>query len=67
LTDELVAWADVIFVMERMHRAKLLARHQRELKNKRVVVLGIRDDYGFMDPRLVSLLRKKIRPWLPTQ
>ena len=67
LTDELVDWADVIFAMERRHRTKLLARHRRALKDKRVVVLGIRDDYGFMDPRLVSLLRTKMRPWLEFQ
>jgi predicted protein tyrosine phosphatase len=65
LTDELVDWADVIFVMERPHRAKLLARHRRVLKDKRVVVLRIRDDYGYLDPQLISLLRTKMRPWLP--
>ena len=65
LTDELVDWADVVFVMQRAHRAKLLARHRRVLRDKRVVVLGIPDDYGFMDPQLISLLRTKMRPWLP--
>lgn len=65
LTDELVDWADMIFVMERAHRTRLLARHRHMLRDKRVVVLGIRDDYGLMDPRLVSLLRSKLRRWLP--
>ena len=48
-----------------MHRAKLLVRHRRVLKDKRVVVLGIRDEYGFTDPRLISLIQTKVRPWLP--
>lgn len=65
LTDELVAWADVIFVMERAHQKKVQTKHRAALGGKRVVVLGIPDDYAFMDPALVALLQTKMRPWLP--
>ncbi len=37
-----------------------MAKHQRALNNKRVVVLGIRDDYALMEPLLVSLLWTKL-------
>lgn len=65
LTDELVAWADFIFVMERQHRNKLQSKHRAALRDKRVVVLDIPDEFDFMDPALVHLLRVKMRRWLP--
>jgi predicted protein tyrosine phosphatase len=65
LTDELVACADFIFVMERQHRNKLQRKHRAALKDKRVVVLDIPDDFEFMDPGLVRLLRTKMLRWLP--
>ncbi|WP_296721928.1 hypothetical protein [Erythrobacter sp.] len=65
LTEEQVAWADIIFVMERAHRRKLQTNYRLALKDKQVVVLGIPDEYGFMDPPLVALLHSKMRRWLP--
>lgn len=65
LTDELVEWADFIFVMERQHRAKLQRKHKVALRDKRVVVLDIPDEYDFMDPALVRLLRARMSRWLP--
>jgi predicted protein tyrosine phosphatase len=35
------------------------------LKGKRVVCLNIPDNYRFMDPQLVKLLRVKVAPHLP--
>lgn len=64
LTGELVAWADVIFVMEKTHRAKLSKRFKRHLK-ARVICLDIPDDYAFMDPALVTLLKARVAPHLP--
>ncbi|HRJ63863.1 low molecular weight protein tyrosine phosphatase family protein [Brevundimonas sp. UBA2416] len=57
---ELVEWADVIFVMERAHRAKLQRRFRAQLKRARVICLDIPDDYAFMQPELVALLEKKV-------
>ena len=64
LTGELVAWADLIFVMEKTHREKLSRRFRRHLK-ARVICLNIPDDYAFMDPDLVTLLRTRVPPHLP--
>jgi predicted protein tyrosine phosphatase len=64
LTGELVAWAEVIFVMEKTHRAKLSKRFKRHLK-ARVICLDIPDDYAFMDPDLVTLLHARAGPHLP--
>ena len=60
LTSDLVEWADVIFVMERVHGSKLKERFGPQLKGKRVVCLGIPDKYAFMDPALVRLLNKQV-------
>jgi predicted protein tyrosine phosphatase len=63
LTGELVEWAQIIFVMERAHRNKLTKRFKRHLK-ARVICLNIPDDYAFMDPELVNLLRARVAPHL---
>ncbi|MBT1158265.1 low molecular weight protein tyrosine phosphatase family protein [Aminobacter anthyllidis] len=59
LTPELVAWADIIFVMEKTHRTKLQKKFAKALK-ARVVCLDIPDDYAFMDPALVALLEERV-------
>ena len=64
LSAELLKWADLIFVMEKAHKAKLSARFKDYLGGKRVVCLGIPDNYKFMDPALVKLLRVKVTPHL---
>ncbi|WP_374596544.1 phosphotyrosine protein phosphatase [Brevundimonas sp.] len=60
---ELVEWADIIFVMERAHRAKLQRRFKAHRKRARVICLDIPDDCTFMQPQLVALL-KKVGPFL---
>jgi predicted protein tyrosine phosphatase len=65
LTPELVQWADIIFVMETTHRTKLNSRFGSYLKNKHVVCLDIPDEYQYMDPELVRLLRARVSSFLP--
>lgn len=64
LTADLVSWADIIFVMEKAHRAKLQKRFKASLKKARVICLDIPDDYEFMDPVLVSLLETRVPGYL---
>ncbi|OOG47583.1 low molecular weight protein tyrosine phosphatase family protein [Polaromonas sp. A23] len=64
ISAELVGWAQLIFVMETTHKTKLSARFKSELSGKRVVCLGIPDNYQFMDPALVKLLKLKVTPHL---
>ena len=56
LSPEQIAWADIIFVMERSQRTKLSKAFRKHLKGKRVVCLDIPDNYALMDPELVRLL-----------
>lgn len=65
VTGELVEWAELIFVMEKSHRAKLSKRFKKQLGGRRVVCLDIPDDYDFMAPELVALLKRKVSPLLP--
>ena len=60
VTEELLAWADLVLVMERRHRTKLQARFRRALGRCRVVSLDIPDRYGLMDPALVRLLEERV-------
>ena len=66
VTTELLEWADLIFVMERAHRSKLSAKFKAHLGNKRIVCLEIPDDYEFMDPELIRLLKVKVPSHLPS-
>lgn len=65
LTPELLEWADLIFVMERAHKEKLSRAFKPHLLGKRVICLNIPDNYKFMDPALVKLLRTKVSGFLP--
>ena len=62
---ELIEWAEMVFAMENSHRNKLRQRFGKLLDTKRLVVLNIRDDYDYMQPELVAILKKKVPPHLP--
>ena len=63
-TAELVGWADLIFVMEKVHRSRLQRRFRKHLR-ARVICLDIPDDYAFMDEALIALLKARVTPHLP--
>jgi predicted protein tyrosine phosphatase len=65
LTAELVVWADVILVMEPRHRARMARVFGPQLRGRRVVCLGIADDYGYMDPELIRLLWERVPRAIP--
>ncbi|MEH1770770.1 low molecular weight protein tyrosine phosphatase family protein [Nostoc sp.] len=64
LSTEAIQWADIIFVMEKSHRNKLSKNFQPFLKDKRVICLDIPDDYKYMEPALIELLKQKVLPLL---
>ena len=59
-----IRWANVIFVMEKKHKQRLVAQFSRVLIGKEIVVLDIPDDYQYMDPDLIEILRCKVEPYL---
>jgi predicted protein tyrosine phosphatase len=64
LTGEQVQWADTILLMEEAHRRRLKQKFAGLLKGKRVEVLGIPDVYGYLDERLVKLLRERCERYM---
>ena len=64
LTRELVAWADIIFVMEEWHRKQLSKKFGDDLEGKKIVCLNIPDEFEFMDATLVSILKSKVPGFL---
>jgi len=65
VTPELIAWADIIFVMEEDHRAKLNKMARSLVKDKRVVCLGIPDHYCRGHPELIDLLWERVPKSVP--
>lgn len=63
---EILEWADVIFVMEKTHRNKLQKKFRAFLKNQRLICLNIPDEYDYMEPALVELLKARVGPYLRT-
>lgn len=66
VSAEMIEWADIIFVMEKSHKTKLSKNFQPLLKDKRVICLNIPDEFEYMNPALVDLLKKKVLPLLGT-
>ena len=64
LSAEQLEWAELVFVMEPVHRRRLQQRFAPWLRGKRVICLDIPDDYDFMQTELVELLRRKVGAYL---
>src|SRR5689334_7750223 len=59
--EELLDWADVIFVMEEPLITALRRRFPASLNNKSLVCLNIADEYQYMQPELCAILVEKLR------
>lgn len=59
-----IQWADVVFVMERKHKSRLLADFARLLSHKPLHVLDIPDEYQYMDAELVQMLEQSVAAFL---
>lgn len=60
VTDCHLGWADMIFCMERKHADRLREQFAGEIGDKLLIILRIPDEYTFMDPALVELLREEL-------
>lgn len=63
LTAADLHWADVVFVMEAKHRTRITNSHRDALHDTPLHVLDIPDDYQFMDPELIDLLRDRVESY----
>jgi len=64
LSSDQIAWANIIFVMEKAHRNRLSTKFRSFLNGKRIICLDIPDDYEYMQPELIKLLEAKAGKFL---
>lgn len=67
VSEKLVSWAELVFVMEKRHRSRLREAFPAAMQGKEVVILEIPDDYEYMDPELVQMLEVSVRPYLDAE
>ena len=64
LNTELIRWADMILVMENRHRVAIETHFGDEIVNKKIIDLDIPDNYYYMEPKLVAIIRERADPFL---
>lgn len=64
VTEGLLGWSDLIFVMEKRHREILQRKFSETLANKRLICLHISDDYGYMNAELIDILKAKLSNYI---
>lgn len=55
-----ISWSTHIFVMEKKHKQRLVAKFTRLLDYKKIIVLDVPDEYKYMDKDLVEILDDSI-------
>lgn len=60
LSQELLDWADSIVVMEKHHRSKIRKLYPDIYDSKKIVCLYIPDDYEYMQPELINILKYRV-------
>jgi predicted protein tyrosine phosphatase len=60
LTSDMIKWADIVFTMENSHQEKIKKRFKNLLKGKKIICLDIPDEYDFMQPELIEILKEKV-------
>jgi predicted protein tyrosine phosphatase len=61
LDRELLEWADQVFVFERRQRNQIQKLFRDVYARKKIECLYIPDEYDYMDPVLIAMLRYKLR------
>lgn len=64
VSEKLIEWADLIFVMEKRHRDQLRERFPIAISNKNLVVLNIPDEYQYMDEELIEIINSSTAPYI---
>ena len=55
-----IKWSSHIFVMEKKHKQRLVAKFSKLLEYKKIIVLDIPDEYQYMDKELIEILDDSI-------
>ena len=60
ISQQLINWADLIFVMEDHHKKRIIEKYQSIISQKEMIVLDIPDEYQYMDEELVFMLEEEV-------
>lgn len=60
VNSKLLVWADLIFVMEKHHKEKLIQNFPNEIKSAEIIILEIPDVYKFMDKELIEEIKVSV-------
>jgi len=63
VTEKLLQWAELIFVMEKRHKQRLEERFERAIQDKKIIILNIKDNYQYMDAELIESLTISVKPY----
>ena len=58
ISQKLIDWADIIFLMEKEHEEKLRNKYSEIVQKKQIVCLHIENGYEYMDEDLVEALKR---------
>ncbi len=60
LSAKTILWADLIFVMEKKHKQRMVENFPNETTDKQIIILDIPDEYQFMDAELIEEIETKV-------
>jgi predicted protein tyrosine phosphatase len=60
ITAKDVQWSDMIFVMEKKHKNRVVAEYTRMIVHKPIHILDIPDEYKYMDEELIALIMASV-------
>jgi predicted protein tyrosine phosphatase len=60
INQNLINWADTIFVMEDKHEKRILEKFDWNKVETNIEILDIPDEYQYMDKELVEILKLKL-------
>ncbi len=64
LNERDLGWADVVFVMEKEHKNRIVKKFGEAIAGKKIICLFIEDIYVYMQPALIDKLRSKLAPYV---
>jgi predicted protein tyrosine phosphatase len=64
LSNDIILWADLIFVMEEKQKVIINSIYADASENKKIIILDIPDNYHYMEPELVELIKSRVAPYL---
>jgi predicted protein tyrosine phosphatase len=64
VNSKLIIWADLIFVMEKHHKEKLIQNFPNETKDTEIIILEIPDVYKFMDKELIEEIKVTVSSFI---